>query len=116
MKLLCQALCRIFVLLALTGILQAAQPEPARRSAPPVNLLIEHGQWLQSGDWKVGANGAAATAGETLADLTSKQAYRLRGRWLSFKAALKGENVKAGLWFAGVQDARGEILRLTIDC
>jgi hypothetical protein len=90
--------------------------EPVRRAGGPKNLLEEKSEWQpHTGDWQVGGGQATATAGETLAEIGAARAVRLLGRWISLKLNLDGDSAKAGLVISGIQDAKGETLRLTVE-
>jgi hypothetical protein len=108
--------CGHFAVMVALVFLCGAAEEPVRRSEAPKNLLQEQGGWqVQTGEWQLNGGAATATAGETLAELSANRAARLVGRWLSIKLTVTGDNAKAGLWFGGLRDARGEITRLLLE-
>lgn len=99
----------------------SAQQEeaPARpRLGPPTRLLGQQAKWqIQSGAWKADAEaGSVSCASDgTLAEYSAAASVKLAGHWLALTAALTGTDPKAGIWFAGVRDKRGEVLRLALD-
>src|SRR5215212_8567147 len=115
------------LLVALTAVLPAQRPvraperapgefqEARPRLGPPKRLLSPEFKWqTQSGVWQSDPDtGSAHCASDgTLAEYAAATGVQLTGHWLSLRVSLSGSAPKAGVWFAGVRDSRGELLRL----
>jgi hypothetical protein len=125
----------IFLILVLSLSVSAQRPaRPARaperskpldevseahpRLGPPRRLLVPGFKWqLQSGAWTADAEAAKVkcTSDGTLAEYAAASGLTLTSHWLMLNATLEGADAKAGIWFAGVRDAKGEVLRITLD-
>lgn len=130
----------ITTFLLASALLASAQEPPARRSAPrrvverlapldegtaahprlgpPKRLLTPLFKWqTASGTWAADPEGSKVkgTSDGTLSEYSAASGLPLTGHWLVLNATLEGADAKAGIWFAGVRDAKGEVLRLTFD-
>lgn len=104
-------------LLAASLGISAAEPSMSGRTGnAPKPILEDVASWQQqSGTWEVSGGSAKGTANETVGELAAVRGARMPDRWLSFKVALTGDAVKAGVLFAGIRDSRGEILRFSVE-
>jgi hypothetical protein len=88
------------------------------RLGPPKRLLGTQFKWqAQSGAWKADAEAGtlSGVSDGTLAEYGAANGVKLSGHWLLLNATLSGNAAKAGVWFAGVRDGRGEVLRFALD-
>lgn len=98
-----------------------ASDEPTEahpRLGPPKRLLSAPFKWqMPSGTWTPEADTGKVkcTSDGTLAEYAAFSGVALNGHWVMLNASLEGADAKAGLWFAGVRDAKGEVLRLAFD-
>ena len=98
----------------------AALLSPLRSQEEPKSharlLLAPDFAWRkQSGVWTAAASGVEATAKETLSEYAASAGIPLKGRWLSLRITINGDAAKAGLWLAGLRDAKGDLVRLQLD-
>ena len=100
----------------LKPLTEASEGHP--RLGPPKRLLSPPFKWQsQAGTWAAEPETAKVkcTSDGTLAEYAAADSLGLTGHWLMLNATLVGADAKAGIWFAGVRDAKGEVLRLTFD-
>ena len=94
-----------------------AQSTAIETNTPRPKLLLDPDfAWRkQSGEWTPGAGSISATAGATLSEYAASSGVAMKGRWVSVRITLEGDLAKAGLWFAGIRDEKGDIVRFTLD-